>query len=346
MEATLAVVPGEGIGPSIIDATISVLQSAFASTGNTLCLIDAPSTFSRDEYGLTLDAKTRAFYNETFGAGVPILHGPAGGRFVYELRREYELSVKHTPISPLPQISDASVVRPERLAGTDIMIVRDNASGLYQGNFGWRNEHSVAFQEASYDRASVETVVAEAVRVASERRGHLTVVTKPGGVPTISALWKSVATELASNRVDLHFLEIDNACFQLVTSPSNFDVMVAPNMFGDVLGDTAAVLLGSRGMSYSANFSSDGRAVYQTAHGAAHDLAGRDIANPLGQILSAAWLLRHSLGFAAEADIVEAGVSNVLAAGWRTADVATESSRILGTRDFATKLVEAISESA
>jgi len=346
MEATLAVVPGEGIGPSIIDATVSVLQSAFASTGNTLCLIDAPSAFSRDEYGLTLDETTRAFYNETFGSGVPILHGPASGRFVYELRREYELSVKHTPIRPLPQLSDASVVRPERLAGTDIMIVRDNASGLYQGNFGWRDDQSVAFQEASYDRAGVETVIAEAVRVARERRGQLTVVTKPGGVPTISALWKTVATELASNSVDLHFLEIDNACFQLVTSPSNFDVMVAPNMFGDVLGDTAAVLLGSRGMSYSANFSRDGRAVYQTAHGAAHDLAGRDIANPLGQILSAAWLLRHSLGFAAEANNVEAAVANVLSAGWRTTDVATESSRILGTSDFAAKLVEAISESA
>jgi 3-isopropylmalate dehydrogenase len=345
MEATLAVVPGEGIGPSIIDATISVLRSAFASTGRTLSLVHAPSTFARDEYGLTLDAPTRAFYNETFEAGLPILHGPAGGRFVYELRREYELAVKHTPIKPLPEIADASVVRPERLIGTDIMIVRDNASGLYQGNFGWRDERSVAFQEASYDRASVEVVIGEAIRVASERRGHLTVVTKPGGVPTISALWKTVATELASNRVDLRFLEIDNASFQLVTSPTSFDVMVAPNMFGDVLGDTAAVLLGSRGMSYSANFSSDGRAVYQTAHGAAHDLAGRDVANPLGQILSAAWLLRHSLSLNAEADTIEAAVAKALAAGWRTADVASESSRILGTSDFAAKLVEAISES-
>lgn len=137
-------------------------------------------------------------------------------------------------------------------------------------------------------------------------------------------------------------LEIDNACFQLIADPARFDVVVAPNMFGDIVGDTAALLLGTRGLSYSANFGTGGAAVYQTAHGAAHDLAGRDVANPIAQILTMAWLLRSALGLAAAAEAIESATHGVLASGMRTADCAAPGSTVVGTAAMAESIAERI----
>jgi 3-isopropylmalate dehydrogenase len=340
--ATIAVVDGEGIGPSIIDAALEVLSSALDATGRRVDVRRLPALTERDEYGLTLGPVAADFYRDVFDNEIPILHGPAGGRFVYELRHQFALSVKHTPIAPWTELANVAIVDPSRMARADMLIVRDNSGGLYQGAFTEGSDSVGASHSATYTVSQVETILASAIAAASERNQHLSVVIKPGGVPTISRLWRATAERLVPDSIELDFVEIDNACFQVLADPDRFDVIATPNMFGDVLGDTATALLGSRGMAYSANFGVDGRAVYQTAHGAAHDLAGRDLANPIAQILSLAWLLRESLGMAEEADIIVAAVRHEVTAGVRTPDIGAEGSMIVGTRRFAGRVSEQI----
>lgn len=298
------------------------------------CAVDiewAPGLTARDEFGVTVGGDIVDAYRRYFAAGIPILHGPAGGRFVYQLRAHFDLAVKITPVRPEPSLRDAAIVRTSARDEVDLLIFRDNAAGLYQGAFGWKSDGVTAFHEATYQRSQVERVLVPAIDAARRRRGRLAVVVKPGGVPSISRLWRDVAEHLTPPEVHCEYLEVDNACFQVVADPARFDVIAAPNLFGDILSDTAALLLSSRGMSYSANLGSPGCAVYQTAHGAAHDLVGRDVANPLAQILSMAWLLRASLKLDREADAVSTAIADVLGAGLRTVDIAADRSQIVGT---------------
>ena len=337
---TLAVVDGEGIGPSIIGAALDVLSTATESTGIDIAVTRLPELAERDEYGLVVGEKTRAMYEDVFENGTPILHGPAGGRFVYQLRDVFGLSVKHTPIVPWVELADASIVDPRRSAGADIFIVRDNSGGLYQGDFAGDTES--ATHSAAYTSEQVATVITSAIEAASRRHNRLTVVTKPGGVPAISRLWRDVAERIVPSSIVLDFLEIDNACFQVLADPTRFDVIATPNMFGDVLGDTATALLGSRGMAYSVNVGESDRAVYQTAHGAAHDLTGKDVANPTAQVLSLAWLVRESLGLPAVADAMERAVRTEIGRGVRTSDIAGENSMVVGTTRFTERVCDEI----
>jgi len=320
-----------------------VLRAAIDTSGVPIEIEFAPDRIWSNRQQLELNDDFGQFYSRCFADQIPILHGPAGGRFVYELRAMFELDVKFTPIAPHPDIADASLLRPERLRAADVMLIRDNSGGLYQGDFGWRENGSVAYQEALYRRQQVQRVVSVALETAAQRDNRLTVVTKPGGLPTISAMWKETAEQLNVSGVELSFMEVDNACFQLGSAPQQFDVIVSPNMFGDVLGDTAAIALGSRGMSYSANFSRSGAAVYQTAHGAAHDLAGRNVANPVGQLLTLCWLLRHSLQRGDLASSIEQAIAQVLRGGYRTADIAGPDSSVVSTSDLGARIAAAVS---
>lgn len=336
----IAVVDGEGIGPSIIAAALDVLVAATDVTGTRIAVRRIPEMVERDEYGLVVGADALTVFNELFGTGTPVLHGPAGGRYVYQLRDIFGLSVKHTPIVPWAELSDASIVDPRRTEGVDILIVRDNAGGLYQGEFA--HEHDRANHTAEYTAAQVRTVIESAVDASERRQNRLTVVTKPGGVPAISRLWREVAEATVPGNIELDFLEIDNACFQVLADPARFDVIATPNMFGDVLGDTATALLGSRGMAYSVNQSNSGRAVYQTAHGAAHDLTGKDVANPSAQILSLAWLVRDSLGLPKVAEVMVNALRAEIGRGVRTPDIAGENSMVVGTKRFTERVCESI----
>lgn len=337
---TLAVVDGEGIGPSIVSAALEVLTAATEVSGTTIAIDRMPSLTERDEYGLIVGASAQAEYNRVFASGFPVLHGPAGGRFVYQLRDQFDLSVKQTPIVPWAELADASIVDPRRTRDVDILVVRDNAGGLYQGDFGADGDSAV--HSARYTEAQVSHVIRAAVQAAEQRNHRLTVVTKPGGVPTISRLWREVAEKTVPSTIELDFCEIDNACFQVLADPKRFDVIATPNMFGDVLGDTATALLGSRGMAYSVNRSESGRAVYQTAHGAAHDMTGKDVANPSAQILTLAWLVRDSLGLSKVADAMVAGLRAEIGRGVRTPDIAGENSMVVGTTRFTERVCDAI----
>ena len=338
----VGVVLGEGIGPEVVPAALDVLDAVSAASGHRfeVRIVETPA---RREAGLPKDVTSLC--ESVFGADGAMFCGPVGGRFVYDLRARFDLYCKLVPLRPSLGLSDAMIVGRERVTDVDLLLVRENVSGLYAGSFGRRDDGQVAFQDCAYSAEQVARIVEVAAALAGRRRRQLAVVVKRGGIPAVSALWCEQAERIAKEHgVALEILDVDNAGFQLVAGARRFDVMVAPNMLGDLLADVGAVLLGSRGMSYSANFGPAGRAVYQTGHGAAYDLAGTDRANPLGQILSLATMLRESFGLFDAAGMIEDAVERVLASGMRTPDIAGPSSRVVGTRVLAERVAMEVAE--
>jgi len=334
--ATIGVLHGEGIGPEVVDGALAVLEAVGDACAVKYELHTGAPVQRTSDAGPALDGATAEFFETMLGARAPIICGAIGGRFVYEVRARFDLYCKLVPVAPLPVLADASILRPERVQGVDVLIVRDNVGGLYQGAFGRRDGGRIAYQEAVYDAEQVDRLLTVAVRAAAARRGRLAVITKPGGIPAVSALWRERAAATPHGAdVAIEEVEVDNACFQLVADPFRFDVVAAPNMLGDVVADTAALVLGSRGMALSANFGTVGRAVYQTGHGAAYDLAGTNLANPVAQIHSLAMLLRESLRRPDAAAVVELAVERVLGRGLRTPDIAGPESTVVGTRELA-----------
>ncbi len=332
----VGVLPGEGVGPEVVDAALTVLDAVTGPSGRRFEIHRAGEIGPRGRERSWLTEEGVEFCRSIFAAGGALLCGAMGGRSVYDLRARFDLYCKLVPLRPSPALADVAIVRPERLTHVDVLIVRENLGGLYAGEFGRREGGRVAYQHFSYRADQVERIIQVAARLAAMRRGQLSVIGKSGGVPEVSALWREMAEAVASDHgVVLEVLEVDNASYQLVADPRRFDVVVAPNFLGDILADAATVLLGSRGMSYSANFGPDGRAVYQTGHGAAHDLSGSDRANPVAQILSLAMMLRESFGLAREGLHIETAVERVLASGLRSPDIAGVGSRIAGTRKLA-----------
>ncbi len=343
----VGVLVGEGVGEEVIPCALDVLRAACAEGAPQLeirrgGLIGNPAL---REHGRALTGEVVDFCRRVFADGGTLLCGPGGGRFVYELRAEFDLYCKYTPIRPMAVLRDCGVVRADHLRDIDILAVRENTSGLYFGTsrrFGSADEDTFV-HEFRYCRAEVTRILRCAFQAASKRRGKVSVTTKPGGLPVVSALWVDLAHEFACELgIELTVLEIDNAVYQMIARPQAFDVIVSPNMFGDVLADSGALLLGSRGMSYSGNFGGDGPAVYQTGHGAAHDIAGHDLANPIGQMLSVAMMLRESFGLPRQAALVEAAIGNTLARGYRTRDIAGANSTPVGTRAMGDLVTEAV----
>lgn len=335
----IGVLPGEGVGPEIVPLALELLAPLAASSNHRFNIRTGGAIGYEAERlcGASLSGEVIAFTEEIFAEGGALLCGPGGGRFVHELRKRFDLFCKFTPLQPLTALRNCGPVEPQRLAGVDIIAIRENVSGLYQGE--WNNESvsgkQVAKHSFEYREDEVDRIILVALRLAELRQGRLCVVIKPGGVPGISRLWSERAEVLASGReVELSTLEIDNAVYQLVAKPEQFDVIVSPNMFGDVIADCGALLLGSRGMSYSGNFNSKGQAVYQTGHGAAKDIAGRDIANPLGQMQALAMMLEESFGWPEGADAIHKAIHEVLTGGYRSRDIAERDSKIVGTGEL------------
>jgi 3-isopropylmalate dehydrogenase len=297
--------------------------------------------------GQPLSDEVSGFCDGIFQAGGAVLAGAGRGRFVYDLRKRFDLFYKLSPLRTHEELSGACRVKPEYTRGVDIVVVRDNASGVYQGRWlaasspedGRRAEHSY-----SSSQREVRRILEVAAKLALRRRGHLAVVVKNAGVPSISALWRETAAEVTNELgVEHSLLDIDYAVYHLVQHAQQLDVVVAPNLFGDVLSDLGAVLLGSRGLAYGASFSSSGAAVYQTNHGAALELAGTDRANPVGQIFSLAMLLEESFGLTREASLIRESVRSVWGTGLRTFDVAERGCSVVGTREMAGRVAERIS---
>ena len=241
------------------------------------------------------------------------------------MRAGLEAFANLRPAMLFEPLADASSLRPELVAGLDILIVRELTGGIYFGEpRGVDNEagRRRGYNTYVYDEDEIARIARVAFDLAGKRKGRLTSVDK-ANVLEVTQLWRDVVNEVHAEYpdVDLDHLYVDNAAMQLVRAPKQFDVLVTGNMFGDILSDVAAMLTGSLGMLPSASLNADGQGLYEPVHGSAPDIAGRNIANPLATILSAAMMLRYSLGEPEAADRLETAVNSVLDQGFRTADI-------------------------
>ncbi len=335
----IGVLPGEGIGPQLIDIVIELINTIERTTGLKFDVrFGGPiGKAALATHGSALTTEVESFCGQLFDEGGVLFCGPGGDRFVYDLRKTFGLFCKLAPIQPVHALAGEGPVERSRVLATDILVVRENMAGIYQGQYGLDNSADpTAWQRFEYQASQVDDILHVALKAASQRKKRVSVVTKPGGIPSISALWEKSAQKIFhASDVDYRILEVDNACYQIIARPGDFDVVVAPNLFGDVIGDVAALLLGSRGMSYSANYSRDLRcAVYQTSHGAAHDLAGKNVANPIAQILSLAMMLEQSFSLHKIAAAIRASVEQVLLSNHRSLDLASATSTVLGTQEL------------
>jgi 3-isopropylmalate dehydrogenase len=341
----IGVFMGEGVGPEVVPVALALLHRLAAASGRRLSITQGGiiGAAAKKLHGTSLTEEAIAFSSEVFANNGALFCGPGGDRFVYELRRQFDLYCKFTPLQPLHELRDAGSVRPEVTADTDIVAVRENMGGIYQGQ--WTDEQDggerVASQRFEYRQSMVERILKVAVALAERRRRRMHIVLKPGGIPSVSALWRECAErQCAAAGVALFEQEIDNSVYQLIADPAQFDVLVSPNMFGDVLADCGALLLASRGLSFSGNFNDRGNGVYQTGHGAARDIAGKDVANPLGQVLALGMMLRENFSWPEADAALKAAIRATLAAGYRTSDVASAGTTLVGTREFGRRLAE------
>jgi len=348
---TIGILHGEGIGPEIMSATVEVLGALQHVTPYQIEIRFSSFLVNQDEKSdrKALTPEIIEWVETIFNDGGAFLCGPAGNRFVYDLRAQFDLFCKLTPILPSASLADSGVIRQPSREHVDMIVVRENVSGLYFGE--WKRKLNEAGQDEvrhtfKYSADEVRRIVEVGIQLAQSRRGRLTLVVKPDGIPGVSKLWTDIFHDsVHQTSLTTNVLEVDNACYQIIAGAQDLDVIVAPNLFGDILADNAALLLGSRGLSYSGNFAANGKATYQTGHGAAHNIAGKGIANPIGQILSTAFMLRESFGLLDAAAAIETAIEQTLALGIRTPDIAAPGSTVVGTEEMGhhiAKGVEAI----
>lgn len=353
-ECVIGVFPGEGVGPEVTRSALRVLDALESSSPQERRFLiregGAIGHQAISDCGSPLSAIAIGFVNEIFAQGGAILAGPGGDRFVYECRRQFNLFYKLNPLLPSPIPLGARRLRPQCLDGVDILVVRENLGGIYQGE--WHAAEAahgarLAEQRFSYTDRQILQVAEVACAHARRRRGQLTLVTKPNGIPAISDLWLDCTRAVAERAgIELVELEVDYAAFALIQHPQNFDVVLTSNLFGDILADIGGILLGSRGLCHGASFSASGAAIYQTNHGAALDIAGRDLANPVGHLQALAMLLEHSFDLTQDAQRLMRAIGQVWQQGWRTADLAEPGCRTIGTDEMGRRIAAAIGAEA
>ena len=355
MKAKITLLPGDGIGPEIVDATRQVLETVASRSGHTF-------TFSTHLIGgIAIDETGVPLPDDTIvgcRSADAVLLGAVGGpkwddpnakvrpeQGLLGMRKALKLFANVRPVKLFSGLESASPLKAERLRGVDLVFIRELTGGIYFGQPKGkesRNGLRTGFDTMVYDESEIRRIVELAFEVARKRNGHVTSIDK-ANVLTTMQVWREVATEVGKENADIkldHQL-VDSAAMRLVTDPSSFDVIVSGNMFGDILSDEGAVLTGSLGLLPSASLGEGTLGVYEPIHGSAPDIAGKGIANPLGTILSAAMLLRHSLNLDEDAQAIEDAVQKVLDSGLRTADL-SGGQRSLGTTEMTGAVVAAI----
>ncbi len=335
MKANIVLLPGDGIGPEVVAQTRRVLVEVADLFGHEIefsehllggCAIDETGTALPDA---TLDACRNADAVLLGAVGGPKWDDPTAAvrpeQGLLGLRKALGLFANLRPVKAHPSLIDASPLRKERLEGVDILVVRELTGGIYFGEPRMREQlvgGVRAVDTMEYTNVEVQRVVRLAFRIAQGRRKHVTSVDK-ANVLEVSRLWRETATAVGKEfpDVELHHQLVDSAAMRLITHAATFDVIVTGNMFGDILTDEASVLTGSLGMLPSASLGEGSLGLYEPCHGSAPDIAGQGIANPLGTILSAAMLLRHSLDLEQEARAIERAVHYAVAEGARTVDL-------------------------
>ncbi len=353
----IAVIPGDGIGPEVTDAAISIMHAAAAQSGMICtCSSHFAGGAAIDSFGVPLPEETISAAR----AADAVLLGAVGGpkwdsvapeirpeKAILGLRKELGLYANLRPVKVTEAMSAYSPLKPERVSGVDILIVRELTGGIY---FGRRCESEMidgvehAWDTEQYSIPEVERIVRMAFLAAGGRRGKVTSVDK-ANVLASSRLWRRTATRIGADypAIQLEHMYVDNCAMQLVMAPKALDVVVTGNLFGDILTDEAAVITGSIGMLPSASLGA-GAGLYEPIHGSAPDITGKGIANPLGTILSVALMFRHSLANEAAAGIIEVAVEKVLTKGYRTADMIQPGLILCSTSEMAQKVLSVILE--
>jgi 3-isopropylmalate dehydrogenase len=357
MPKQILVLPGDNIGPEIMAEAVRVLEAVDERFGLELALeYGLLGGAAIDEHGVPLPQETL----DRARAVDAILLGAVGGpkwdgverhlrpeRGLLGIRSELQLFGNLRPAILYPQLAAASSLKPELVAGLDILIVRELTGGIYFGEpRGIRtleNGEREGFNTYVYRESEIRRIAHLAFSLARVRDRRVCSVDK-SNVLEVTVLWREVMEEVSRDYPDvaLSHLYVDNAAMQLVRAPKQFDVIVTGNMFGDILSDAAAMLTGSIGMLPSASLDQAGRGMYEPCHGSAPDIAGQGIANPLATILSAAMMLRYTLGSPGAADAIEAAVSRVLDQGLRTADIHADGNRLVSTAEMGAAVVAAL----
>jgi 3-isopropylmalate dehydrogenase len=353
----IAVLPGDGIGTEIVAEAVKVLRAlelplemetavvggaAYEASGHPLP--DATLSLARAADAVMFGAVGDWKYDKLERSLRP-------EQAILGLRKHLGLFANFRPAICYEQLTHASSLKPELVAGLDILIIRELTGDIYfgqprgrrvaiDGHFPGAEE---AFDTMRYSRPEIERIAHVAFQAARKRSRKVTSVDKANVLETFQ-FWKDVVTEvhLQYPDVKLDHMYVDNAAMQLVKAPRAFDVVVTGNMFGDILSDEAAMLTGSIGMLPSASLDANNKGLYEPSHGSAPDIAGKGIANPLATILSAAMMLRYSLAQPAAADRIESAVKAVLSAGLRTADIWSEGTTRVGTRAMGDAVVAAV----
>ena len=352
----IAVLAGDGIGPETVAQAVRVLR-ALGRDGLKLELEDAPFG------GAGVDAHGDPLPERTLGlarAADAVLCGAVGGpkydalpraqrpeQGILRLRKALGLFANLRPALLFPELTGASSLKPEVVSGLDIMIVRELTGDIYFGEpRGRRTNASGAregFDTMLYSEPEIRRIAEVGFATAMKRSRRLTSVDKENVLET-SRFWREVVSDVGKRypEVALTHMYVDNAAMQLVRAPKHFDVIITGNLFGDILSDEASMLTGSIGMLPSASLDASSKGLYEPVHGSAPDLSGKDLANPLATILSAAMMLRYTFGQESAALRIEGAVRKVLAAGYRTADIFEPGTRKVGTREMGDAVVAAL----
>jgi 3-isopropylmalate dehydrogenase len=351
----IAVIAGDGIGPEVVAEAIKVLKKTEELFGYRFAFEHGLfGGIAIDEKGTPLPEETLEMCKNADAVLLGAVGGPKWDNNPKELRPEtgllgirkaLGLYANIRPAVVFDCLKDASTLKPEVLEGTDLIVVRELTGGIYFGEKYRRDTPNgqEAVDTCVYNVAEIERIVRRAFDIARQRRRKLASVDKANVLET-SRLWRETVNRVAAEYpdVELEHVLVDNAAMQLLRRPSSFDVIVTENMFGDILSDEAAMLTGSIGMLASASLGEGSLGLYEPVHGSAPDIAGKGLANPIATILSAALMLRLSFGYHDAADAVERAVRDVLDAGHRTADIATDKSKAVGTREMGDLIVGAM----
>lgn len=357
MSKKILILPGDGIGPEIVAEAVKVMGALSDAFG--LQLETEEGLVGGAAYDATGHPLPEATLTAARAADALLLGAVGGPKWepldiavrpekgLLGLRAALGLFANLRPAILYPQLAEASTLKPEVVAGLDLMIVRELTGGIYFGqprgvetlDSGERR----GFNTLVYTESEVDRICRAAFDIAMKRGKRVCSVDK-ANVLECTEMWREVATSVARDypEIELTHMYVDNAAMQLVRAPKQFDVMVTTNMFGDILSDCASMLTGSIGMLPSASLDEQGKGMYEPIHGSAPDIAGRGLANPLATILSVAMMLRYSLNEPAAADRIEAAVSSVLDQGLRTADIMSDGKRQVGTIEMGDAVVAAL----
>lgn len=356
MQARIVTLPGDGIGPEVVAEAVRVLRRVAERYGHTFIVEEAMIG------GCAIDAVGDPLPDSTLAAcetADAVLLGAVGGprwsdptapvrpeQGLLKLRQYFDLFANLRPVKAYPVLAQHAPLRAELLDGVDILVVRELTSGVYFGERREQGESDRAWDTMLYTVEQVQRVARVAFEAARKRRGKVASVDKANVLASMR-LWRRTVTQVAKDYpdVELEHVLVDACAMYLMRSPARFDVLLAENMFGDILSDEASVLAGSLGMLPSASLNNGTFGVYEPIHGSAPDIAGKGIANPIGTILSAALLLRYSLGLDEEARAVEAAVEAALQAGARTADIADPAGPVLSTSAFTDQVLAHLEQS-